>query len=175
MLKGSAWEIPNGIITHLTKRCGGNVHSRGTVVVTGSQALTSGYGPVNLVDFDSGDAFITLATEPSDDVGHNWMCYDFKDRRVIPTHYTIRSHNDPQDKEHLKTWVVETSVDQSSWWQIDSKTNNKDLNGFRFTHTFAVSASHPCRFIRLVSQGRNHKGDFRLQVEAWEIFGTLIE
>jgi predicted nucleic acid-binding Zn-ribbon protein len=177
MVKGSRWELPNGIISHLTKQCGGNVHQRGIVVVTGSEALTSGddYAPLNVVNFESGDAFITQGTEPSDNIGHNWMCYDFKDRRVIPTHYTIRSHNDPKDKEHLKTWVVETSADGGIWRQIDSKTNNSDLNGFRNTRTFAVSASDPCRFIRLVNKGRNHKGDFRLQVEAWEIFGTLID
>jgi hypothetical protein len=94
---------------------------------------------------------------------------------VIPTNYTIRSHNDPENREHLKTWIVETSADGTIWRQIDSKTNNSELNGFRNTRSFAVSASEPCRFIRLVNKDRNHKGDFRLQVEAWEIFGTLID
>jgi hypothetical protein len=52
---------------------------------------------------------------------------------------------------------------------------DKQLNGKFRTGTFAVAGVGECRFIRLVHIGRNHLGNDRLCICAWEIFGSLIE
>jgi hypothetical protein len=172
--KGKSFQEPDGIIAFLTQQCGGNVHALGVVSVTGSATLDGGsdYAPENVANIGTGQAFISRSSLGKEG---NWVCYDFKNRRVIPTHYTVRSHDDPAGREHLKSWVVQASVDGKSWQEIDSKTNNSKLNGFRNTCTFPVSPAGPCRYIRLVLTGKDHRDDFILQIEAWEIFGTLIE
>jgi hypothetical protein len=103
------------------------------------------------------------------------VCYDFEERMIVPTHYTIRTnYGDPGD-EHLKSWLVETSKNGKSWREVAREKNNEQLKGPWFTGTFVVADGWECRFIRLVNIGRNHFGNDALWITAWEIFGTLFE
>jgi hypothetical protein len=106
---------------------------------------------------------------------NNWICYDFKERRIVPTHYTIRTHAFGPGGYHLKSWLVETSTDGKNWREVAREEDNEQLDDSRFTATFAVAGGWECRFIRLVNIGRNHFGDNCLLISAWEIFGNLIE
>jgi hypothetical protein len=113
-----------------------------------------------------------------EDIPHtpnNWICYDFKERRIVPTHYTIRTNGHGPGCFHLKSWLVETSVDGKSWREVAREEDNKQLNGKWFIGTFPVAGGGGCRFIRLVQIGRNHCGTDALKISAWEIFGSLIE
>jgi hypothetical protein len=103
------------------------------------------------------------------------VCYDFKERRILPTHYTIRTHFMGRNGQHLKSWLVETSADGKSWREVAREENNEQFNGPCFTGTFAVADGGECRFIRLVNIGRNHLGDDKFAISAWEIFGSLVE
>ena len=100
-------------------------------------------------------------------------------RSVAPTHYAVRTNSDiPQAQFHgfhLKSWLVEVSEDGQNWREVDHKEDNEDIDGESRTRTFAVAGGDACRFIRLVQIGTNHSGDDRLWIEAWEIFGALIE
>jgi hypothetical protein len=84
------------------------------------------------------------------------MCYDFKESRIVTTHYTVRSYDWCPRNAHLKSWVVETSADGKSWREVAGEEDDKQLNASRFTATFAVAGGGACRFIRLLNIGRNH-------------------
>jgi hypothetical protein len=103
------------------------------------------------------------------------LCYDFKERRIVPTHYTIRTNDGGPGGQHLKSWLVETSVDGKNWREVAREEDSEQLNGILFTGTFTVTGGEECRFIRLVNIGRNHHGDDMFLISAWEIFGSLIE
>jgi hypothetical protein len=116
--------------------------------------------------------------DKEEDIPHtrnNWICYDFKERRIVPTHYTIRTNHGPPGQPHLKSWLVETSADGENWWKVAREENTRQLNGAHFTGTFAVAGDGECRFIRLVNVGKNHLGFDMLCISAWEIFGILFE
>jgi hypothetical protein len=103
------------------------------------------------------------------------VCYDFKERRIVPTHYTIRTNwRDPRGV-HLKSWLVETSAEGKNWREVDHQKNNKQFNGGFRTNTLALTSGRECRFIRLVNIGRNHFGNDILAVSVWEIFAELVE
>jgi hypothetical protein len=106
-------------------------------------------------------------------LGHRFPL--FKERRIVPTHYTIRTSFNGPGRGHLKWWLVETSVDGESWQEVAREEGNDQLNGSHFTGTFAVAGGGECSFIRLVAIGRNHYGTDGLFISAWEIFGSLIE
>jgi hypothetical protein len=113
-----------------------------------------------------------------EDIPHtrnNWVCYDFKERRILPTHYAIRTSFRASGLFHLKSWVIETSVGGENWREVAREENNEQLNGNRLTGTFAAADGRECRFIRLVQIGRNHCGNGILAMTAWEIFGGLVE
>jgi hypothetical protein len=72
---------------------------------------------------------------------------------VIPREHAIRSHDGPPGKEHLESWIVETSLDGDNWEEIDRRINTQDLNGLRAAQTFASAGRNACRYIRITNVG----------------------
>jgi hypothetical protein len=171
---------PDGIVAYPARQCGGNVVDRGVMAVTCSKAgSTDGrYDVKNITDMESDWDFYSACRPESQDIEerrNNWVCSDFKQRRIVLTHSAIRTQNWGTGSSHLKSWIVETSVDGNNWSPIDSQKDNNDLNGKRAMRAFPVAAAGPCRFIRLVNVGRNHFGTDCLRIETWEVFGSPIE
>ena len=155
----------NGIITHLTRVYGGNVHDKGIVTVTGSSLFANGAQTRYAVEFGTDTWFA------SEDKPDSWICYDFKERRVTPTSYSIRTGTD----NCPRSWVLEGSNGGGSWEIIDHRDNNFDLKGCLVTHNFQIShpPSKSFSFIRLCQTGKNHDGRDFLALTSFEIFGTL--
>jgi hypothetical protein len=161
----------DGIISCLTRKHGGNVHEKEIVTIT-SKSIYSDKPTVavrNVADLTSRFHFL------SKNGPGQWICWDFHEMRVRPTHYTITSFS-------LKSWVVESSLDGESWTEIDRKKNNQDFKAHAWETglglkmaSFAVSNSAECRSIRLTQTGKNHRGDDYLVIWAFEVFGTLLE
>ena len=155
-----------GIIAHLTSECGGNVHEKGVVEVTASSCHSGGAKCV--AELGTGSFFY------SENEKDSWIRYDFKDRRVAPTSYSIRTDN---GLSHPKSWVLEVSNDgrEGSWEVVDRRENNSSLNGKYLTGNFKINPSPiTCfRFVRLRQTGPNHRGDNSLYLNSLELFGTL--
>jgi hypothetical protein len=73
----------DGIISYLTKKHGGNVHEKGIVTIT-SKSVFLGYCPEDVGNLTSG-AFFCSEALPLE----QWICWDFREMRVRPTHYTL--------------------------------------------------------------------------------------
>jgi hypothetical protein len=155
-----------GIISYLTRKHGGNVHDKGIVTIT-SKSVYPDCPVRNVADLTNDDTLFRSQDEPG-----QWICWDFHELRVWPTHYTIRSGT-------LKSWVIESSLDFMNWTEIDRKTDNTDLKAGLFDSSriasFAISNSAECRFIRLTQTGRSHTNYTILTIRTFEIFGTLLE
>jgi hypothetical protein len=185
--------VPCGIITYLTRECGRNVHDCQVVEVTSGsfEKETEGANPhsgaydnrpeytaKNATGLKAISCFYSAYREKKEGIphtGNNWLCYDFKERRIVPTHCAIRTNNVDPGGPHLKSWLVETSVDGKTWREVARKEDHRKFNGPGFTGTFAVAGGGECRFIRLGNIGRNHRRNDCLSSSAWEIFGSLIE
>jgi hypothetical protein len=165
----------DGIISYLTGKYGGNVHDKGIVTIYAKRTFPAfamlqsndtnddpSYPARNLADLTS-EAYFW----PGNRFG-NSVYWDFHDMRVIPTHYTIKS-------SLPKSWVVESSLDDETWTQIDEQKDNDDLKEKPHIASFAVSKSVECRFIRLIQTGDNHYDNDAFSLCAFEVFGTLIE
>jgi hypothetical protein len=155
----------DGIIAHLTRCYGGNLHDRGIIEVT-AKSVSSKWLPKNTADLQS-----TVIFHSRDEPGQ-WLCYDFKERRVRPTHYSIHSY---PDNLYLRSWVFEGSLDNSTWVLLDDQKGNTTMDASHPIGTFAVAQSSDCRFVRLRQTGKNAKGDDYLLLYAFEIFGQLID
>jgi hypothetical protein len=156
----------DGIISYLTKKHGGNVHEKGVVIVTVKSIYNDDrgyYGPQNAVNLTSNSQFSTK------DAPGQWICWNFGQRRIRLTHYTLRACK-------LKSWVVEGSPDGSTWTEIDRKTDNQDFSpGGYTTASFAVSNQVECRYIRLTQTTMRHCRDDCLKFTGVEFFGSLCE
>jgi hypothetical protein len=158
-----------GIINHLTSGIGGNVDDKNVVNITANRVCDSNpwYAAKNVADFESNSCFLS-ANEPNQSI-----CFDFKTLRIEPTHYTIRTLNAGPNGSHLKNWVIEGSIDGTSWTEIDRHENNNDLNNRLALKTFAVSNVARFQMIQLRQIGLNHGSNNLLYFTAFEIFGSL--
>jgi hypothetical protein len=161
----------DGIIAHLTAKCKGNVHVNNVIEITANRRYNANmsYAEQNVADFGAPSLFHS-ANEPN-----QWICYDFRDMSVIPTHYSIGSNQDGRVNGHnLKSWVVEGSGDGIVWIPLDIRENNNDLNDRDVVRSFPVARSVRCKLIRLRQTGKNHGGNDYLVISSFELFGSLI-
>jgi hypothetical protein len=82
----------NGVISRLSKKCRGNVHKKKVVKVTcsGHPDEDSVCTVRHIVDLRADSFFVSTYNSKSHNIPHdrnNWVCYDFKERPIIPTHY----------------------------------------------------------------------------------------
>jgi hypothetical protein len=102
--KGNNFDVPDGIIAHLTRECGGNVYDRHVVVVTcgsfekethGASAHSGAFGNLdcaaakNASDLGATSYFRSAFRNKEEDIPHtrnNWLCYNFKEKKIVPTH-----------------------------------------------------------------------------------------
>jgi hypothetical protein len=127
----------DGIISYLTRKHGGNVHDKEVVTITSKSVYSDlGYALRNIADLTSDSCFFST-NEPG-----QWVCWDFHEMRVRPTHYTIQA-------VWLKSWMVESSLD-GEW-----TTENDDFKTRSWQMaSFAISNSAECRFIRPTQTGK---------------------
>jgi hypothetical protein len=153
----------------LNQKCRGNVDGNGIVSITASSD-SSGKAK-NIANLrDPGSYFMS-----SDSAG-SWICYDFKNMTVTPTHYSLESYPFSGPKAaYPRTWAIEASNDNRNWTTIDERRNRGELCGKNQIGTFEVAKSVTCRFIRLRQTGNDSLGRDYLAVSAFELFGTLTE
>jgi hypothetical protein len=153
----------DGIIAYLTRKHGGNLHDKGIVTITaksvrGDEPLHS---PKNVADPTNQTWFC------SENAPRQWLCWDFGEMRVRPTHYTITATD-------LKTWVIEGSISGNWWTEIDRRAEGQDFLELR-QGSFAVRHPAEFRFLRITQTSPRRNGDNYLVVDAVEFFGTLAE
>jgi hypothetical protein len=175
-------DVPDGIIAYLTKGSDQSVHNQGIIEVTYGSFATVTQGSLSHAKeatvFGTDKPFASGCRgkkENIPDMRNNWICYNFKGMKIMPTHYAIRTNIWGPGYYHLKSWVVETSSDNVNWKQVAHERNNSQLNDSFRTAVFQVASDGQCRFIRLVNIGSNHRGTDEIYITAWEIFGSLIE
>lgn len=170
---GSEFE---GIIKSLTTKTGGNIHNNGTIKIT-TNSQYANCVPQNMLDFDSGDIKNELIYH-SDNIENTIVCFDFKNRFVRLSNYSIMSKSCYESC--LRNWVIEASNDEKIWVTIDTKVDNNLLNGERNIHTFNIEQKNSdfYRFIRLRQTGKSWRENgtqFYISIYQIEFFGALRE
>jgi hypothetical protein len=158
----------SGIIAALTHIHRANVHECGVLKLTSSSAHSAApFAPIsNLVELTTRNHYA------SDNISDSWICWDFVNLRVTPTHYAIRSDAWRAD---LRSWVLEGSNDGASWTLLDDRPNDEALKGQGSwaVGSWAVARPAKVRMVRIRATGRNHRGDDHVSFSAVEFFGNL--
>ena len=71
--------------------------------------------PKNLVDYQSSNYYHSLNN------GNAFVCFDFKDKLIQISNYSIQSRNYDKNSIHLKNWVIEISENGQNWEEIVMK------------------------------------------------------
>lgn len=164
----------DGIINYLVKQTNGNIDKEinFTASSIGSSDINS-FGPQCVSIFnDRNKIFHSNGNQ------NEWICFNFKNHQVIPTHYTLRSVDSRGDVNgyHLKSWVVEGSNDNSNWDNLDEQKDCNFLNGKGKIHTFKIEKEtmKEYKYIRIKMTGNNWTGSNFFIIDSIEIYGTLI-
>ncbi|KAK8838581.1 hypothetical protein M9Y10_033213 [Tritrichomonas musculus] len=156
-----------GIMRHLTEETGGNIHDNGTIEITSNSVYSSHY-PRNIVDYQNDNFY------HSNDQENSEICFDFKDKEIQITSYSLKSVNWGQNSNHLKSWVVEVSNDHQKWDEIDKRENNSILNGSNFIGTFDTKENKSFyRFVRLRQTGKSWCDNYYTVIASIEFYGKM--
>jgi hypothetical protein len=140
---------------------------RDVISITASSVVNPQSNPLrNLADFENQTYFYTQNSQNS------WICYDFKNMRINLSHYSSRTSRN-YNGFHLRSWILEGSIDCESWVELDRHENDQSLNSQGAIATFNVSSSTDYRYIRLRQIGTNSGGSHPLQLHAIELLGLL--
>jgi hypothetical protein len=151
-----------GVIAYLTERFGGHVDTCGLVAVSAS-SVQAPHAPANAADFLTDKLFA------SENLPEQWLCYDFKDRRVEVEKYAIQTSG--KFRNTPRQWVLEGSQDGRMWEELDSCDNGTDQLGV--TVLYNVRKRALARMVRIRQTAVNAEGDWNLLIGAFELFGAL--
>ena len=142
-----------------------------SVDFTSSSVEANYYSPKNVALYDNLYQYFH-----SKDIENSWICLDFKDHRISPSSYQIKSYPYNQNDQHPKSWVIEVSNDSENWYVVDENVNCSYLNDRSVTHTFKIKNEtiHTFRFLRMRLTGPNWLGKNSLAIGSFEVYGTLI-
>ncbi|KAK8888273.1 hypothetical protein M9Y10_039339 [Tritrichomonas musculus] len=154
-----------GILNYLRNKSNDQIEKE--ICITASSTSSDDL-PQNVVIFENDQKYFY-----SRNFENSWLCFDFKDHKVIPTNYTIKSLN---SNHNLKTWVIEGSNDNSEWEKIDEQNEFPGLKEYFQVCTFNISNSESksFRYIRLLQTGKSCCDQNYLVMTSFELYGTLI-
>lgn len=108
-----------------------------------------------------------------------YLEYDFIDRKVCPTDYSIRSRPDGEKGfANLLSWIIEgRNKKDENWTTLDKRENDETIDGPLLQNTFKIRLNKEFRFFRFLRIGciNNGHNDHVLVLSALEFFGSLIE
>lgn len=165
----------DGIIHYYTNKCGGNVHDLRIIDITSTPLNSYSQLPKYAADLDNVKSYFCSAN-----IRDSWLCYDFRDRKVKPTYYSIRSTRDyAKGYHHLKNWCIEGSNDNKDWKILDARNDETSLDDRSASNTFKIQSSlgenEYYRYLRIRETGANTYGQYNLIFSALEYFGNVKE
>jgi hypothetical protein len=164
----------SGIFAQLRAQGNGNPIETGLVTVTCPTECHEEYPLSLLLEYtDRLDKCFWNFGKHEPSSTENWLEFDFRDRLLVVTAYTIRSGG----SSHPKSWQIVGSETGTEWTTIHEVSGCTELNGPRKTKTFTVDNGNPgFRFIRYVQTENDSprpERKWRINLKAIEFFGTL--
>jgi hypothetical protein len=103
-----------------------------------------------------------------------WIAYDFKEKLVWTTHYTLKAFVGSFSGA-MEAWVIEGSVDGLVWAEMSKVEHCRELNVRGTVMTFRIERPGWCRIWKLRQAPWNESTNSNLRLSAIELFGELKE
>ena len=140
--------------------------------MTSSSTYINNY-PKYAVDFNNDQYF-------QSDGSLGWLKYDFKDKKIRPTRYSIKTRNN-SDSQNPINWCIEVSNTgkDSDWRLIDSRSGVTSVSKRNQSDTFDIqtrlTTEENYRYIRFRCTGKTSGNCDQLVISSLEYFGALID
>lgn len=158
----------NGIINYLINN--GNIEEEINITSTLLYSSEEQDSAKHSILYNSKKYFRTI------DVVNAFICFDFKNKKITPTAYSIKTASNNSIRP--SSWVIEVSNNSSTFIPIDEQNECESLNGYDRIQTFIIKDQSigKFRYIRLRQTGPNwHIGSERniLVIGCIEFYGYL--
>lgn len=159
-------DIFNGIIQYLQTKCNWDAKINVT-----SSSVNGNYFPSNVTKYEDRNKWFHSQSQPN-----NWICFDFKEKKVMPTSYKIRSSLYSANSYNPKSWNIEGSNDNANWDILSEEKDSPLLNGKHIVHLFSITQSNnkSYRYIRMKLTGPDWCYFNYFMLDSFEIYGQLI-
>lgn len=164
-----------GIIHYLTEKGGGDVITTGKVDVKPSSVYTN-YNIHSIVELHNEDSYFATL----DNGLNTYIEYDFKENKIHPTYYSLRSRPDGgKGSWNMKYWIIEGSnTGNNDWKTLDERSNIESLDDIKKSETFNIreklEPNEFFRYIRIKLNGVDSHNNHYIVLSAIEFFGYLI-
>jgi hypothetical protein len=111
----------------------------------------------------------------SENTPESWVQFDFHEKRLLVTHYEIKTYPSGPGYSHLKSWVLRGKVGPNRWVDLDRRNETVDLNGKSNRGTFFLEIPAQVTAIKLIQTEPNHAGDHYLILTNVEFYGEIME
>ena len=166
----------NGILTKLGQGNAMDALSNGIIDITVSSVISSRgcVQPKNVLNYGNDLQVFESKHEPN-----SWLCIDFKDNKVNPSHYSIKTTKYGNKDNHIpQNWDIEGSNDHKHWDLLDSRRKEESIHKAATANTFAITNSankhNYYKYLRIIQRGKNTGNDDDLFFSSIEFFGNYI-
>ena len=106
---------------------------------------------------------------------NGWITFNFHDRKIFLSEYTLSSYScNAGNGMHIKSWVLEGSINNDDYTQIDMQIDCDKLNGYNCTATFEVKQEEPFQYIRIRSIDENWNETPNLPLRKVDFAGCFV-
>lgn len=157
----------SGIIKYLRNKAGDDIGSK--ISITASSTNGPEYNPNNVIIYED-----NYKRFQSENIPNSWICFEFKENKVVPTHYQIMPCCSP-NYSNPKSWVIEGSNDDINWELLDERINCSDLNYPYKPKIFHISNpnKNEFRFIRMRLTGPTWYDSNYFIFCSFELYGKM--
>ena len=151
-----------------------NAIDEGIVNITSSSVISDKviYQPRNVLNYEDDRQIFQSYGE-----SNSWLCIDFKNFKINPTHYSLRSNAfGVKGVFNPQSWDIEGSNDLNNWDLLDSRRKEKSLDNRAATNTFEITnkSCNYYQYIRIIQRGVNTRNyNESLCFSSIELFGSI--
>ena len=152
-----------------------NVHDKGAIEITESSYRRS--------NEEEGKFAADLGNKSSIFFSQNeknsWIQYNFKEKKIKPTHYSIRTtHYKGKGLSRPLNWIIKGSnTRKDDWTTLDRRNNVTELDGESIVRTFElqenIKSNEYYQYIRLKQIGKTSGNTYNLVLSALGFFGYV--
>ncbi|KAK8897565.1 hypothetical protein M9Y10_015523 [Tritrichomonas musculus] len=146
----------NGIVSYMKKTFGNDLDENGSLKLSGGGSPNQSFPLSNLIQYDKfqiNDFYSKDSSQkPSSESADSWIEFDFVDRRINLTSYTMRAYaNGKNSFYNPKSWRIVGSNDRKEWTVLDHEEDCSALNGSCKQNRFACDENGGYyRYIRYI-------------------------
>ncbi|OHT01408.1 hypothetical protein TRFO_31783 [Tritrichomonas foetus] len=168
----------NGIISYLLRKEGKDILTNGSLTLSAVGSLNPIHPIECIIEYGeliNSHFYNYYMNDPTSEDG-SWIQFDFDNRTIKLTAYSIRTNKNYPDWYHPKSWRIVGSNNLNEWKILDHRIDNEYLHDTYKLYRFSCDENDEnYRYIRYIQEDSQFNRKYNIQITCFELFGELHE